>query len=103
MNQRPETWAARIPAACEPALSRLKPSSARNSVSEPLNVRAMMDDAPIYTLNALTLTEKEGRTVLRTVVEYPSKEIREVIIATGMMDGWAESYDRLERYLRSRA
>lgn len=23
------------------------------------------------------------------------------LVATGMMDGWAEGYERLERYLRS--
>ena len=60
-----------------------------------------MDDSPADTLNILTLTEENGRTVVRTVVEYPSKEIREGIIATGMMEGWAESYDRLQRYLCS--
>jgi uncharacterized protein YndB with AHSA1/START domain len=62
-----------------------------------------MDDGPIATLNTLTLVETGGRTLLRTVVEYPSKEIREAIIATGMMGGWAESYERLERYLGSLA
>jgi uncharacterized protein YndB with AHSA1/START domain len=59
-----------------------------------------MDDAPVETVNTLTLTEQEGRTLVRTVVEYPSNEIREEIIATGMLGGWAESYDRLEAYLR---
>lgn len=60
-----------------------------------------MDDYPTETLNTLTLTEENGRTIVRTVVEYPSKELREEIIATGMMDGWAESHDRLEAYVRS--
>ena len=32
-----------------------------------------MDDAPVQTLNTLTLVEEEGRTVLHTVVEYPPK------------------------------
>ena len=60
-----------------------------------------MDDAPIVTLNTMTLTEDGGRTSLRIVVEYPSTEVREDIIATGMMDGWAGSYDRLQTYLDS--
>ncbi len=60
-----------------------------------------MDDAPVETVNTLTLIEEGGKTTLRTVVVYPSKELREAIIATGMMDGWAESYDRLEKYLQS--
>lgn len=59
-----------------------------------------MDDFPIQTLNTLTLTENGGRTVLRTVVDYPSEEVREEIIATGMMEGWAKSYDRLEKFVR---
>ena len=39
--------------------------------------------------------------MVRTTVDYPSKELREEIIATGMLNGWAESYDRLEEYLHS--
>ncbi|HLA81790.1 MAG TPA: SRPBCC domain-containing protein [Thermoleophilia bacterium] len=60
-----------------------------------------MDDSPGEALDTMTLTEEGGHTVVVTVVEYPSQEIRDQIIATGMMDGWAESYDRLEEYLRS--
>jgi uncharacterized protein YndB with AHSA1/START domain len=60
-----------------------------------------MDGSPGEALDTMTLTEEGGRTVVVTVVEYPSQDIREQIIATGMMDGWAESYDRLERYLRT--
>lgn len=60
-----------------------------------------MDDYPSETFNSMTLTEEGGRTVVDTIVDYPSEEIREEIIATGMMDGWAASYDRLETYLRS--
>lgn len=60
-----------------------------------------MDDAPVHTLNTLVLTEEEDYTTLQVIVEYPSSEVREQIIATGMMDGWAESYDRLDSYLAS--
>jgi uncharacterized protein YndB with AHSA1/START domain len=59
-----------------------------------------MRDPRMHPLNTLTLTEEQGRTLVHTVVEYPSKDVREEIIATGMLDGWAESYDRLEEYLR---
>lgn len=58
-----------------------------------------MDDSPAETVNTMTLTERMGRTFIETLVEYPSNELREEIIATGMMDGWAESYDRLESFL----
>lgn len=60
-----------------------------------------MDDAPGETLNTLELTEADGRTTIRTMVEYPSRELREELISMGMLDGWAESYDRLESYLRA--
>jgi uncharacterized protein YndB with AHSA1/START domain len=60
-----------------------------------------MNDAPGGTVNTLELIEQDGHTVVRTTVDYPSKELREEIIATGMLDGWAESYDRLEEYLHN--
>jgi uncharacterized protein YndB with AHSA1/START domain len=66
-----------------------------------VNIERMDGDPSIETLNTLTLTEEDGRTLVRTVVDYPSAQVREAIIATGMMDGWAESYDRLEAYLLS--
>lgn len=62
----------------------------------------MLDDGPTRTLNTLTLTEQpDGRTLLRVEVEYPSRYVREEVIATGMLEGWAESYDVLEEYLDS--
>lgn len=60
-----------------------------------------MEGVELESLNTLELIEDEDRTIVRTTVEYPSKDSREEIIATGMMDGWAESYDRLDRYLRT--
>ena len=60
-----------------------------------------MNDAPGGTVNTMELIEEDGHTVVRTTVDYPSKELRDEIIATGMLDGWAESYDRLEEYLNS--
>lgn len=60
-----------------------------------------MDDGPVHTLNTLILADDDGHTALLVIVEYPSSEVREQIIATGMMDGWAESYDRLDGYLQS--
>lgn len=58
------------------------------------------NDLPGATLNTLTLTEEGGKTTITTVVVYPSKEVRAEVIATGMEDGWAESYDRLDEELR---
>lgn len=45
------------------------------------------------------LAERGGRTVMTMVVLYTSKEHREQNIATGMNEGMAQSFDRLERVL----
>ena len=66
-----------------------------------VNTERMDDEPSVEALNTLTLTEEDGRTLVRTVVDYPSNGVREGIIATGMMGGLAESYDRLEAYLLS--
>jgi len=53
------------------------------------------------TLNTLVLTEAGDKTILTTTVLYPSKEAREAATATGMLEGWSQSYDRLDEYLRT--
>lgn len=58
-----------------------------------------MDDAPVETVNTLVLTEHEGGTLIRAIVDYPSAEVREQILATGMLEGWDKSYADLEEYL----
>ncbi len=57
------------------------------------------DDYPGETLNTMTLTEENGKTTLTTRVLYPSKEIRDAVIASGMERGAAETYDRLSDYV----
>lgn len=52
------------------------------------------------TLNTLVLTEDGGRTTITTTVLYPSKEARDRALGTGMKEGWSQSYDRLDEYLR---
>lgn len=47
------------------------------------------------------LTEENGRTRLVATVEYPSKEVRDMVRSTGMERGAALSYDRLEDVARS--
>ena len=56
------------------------------------------DDWP-EALDTLVFTEEDGTTTLTCTVLYPSQEAREKAIATGMQDGWARSYDRLDDYL----
>lgn len=52
---------------------------------------------PVETVNDLTLYEEDGATLVTLYVEYPDKETRDMILATGMADGMEASYDRLER------
>jgi uncharacterized protein YndB with AHSA1/START domain len=49
------------------------------------------------TLNTATFTEVDGRTRLEVLVDCPSKEIRDMIIGSGMEGGMQEGMDRLER------
>ncbi|PCE15510.1 ATPase [Microbacterium sp. SZ1] len=54
---------------------------------------------PVETLNDLNLYEEDGATLITLFIEYPDKETRDMILATGMADGMEASYDRLEREL----
>jgi uncharacterized protein YndB with AHSA1/START domain len=47
----------------------------------------------------LELTEQGGRTTLTHSMVFPSKEIRDQALGTGMTDGMATSYDRLEKVI----
>ena len=51
------------------------------------------------TLTTLLLTEENGRTTITQKVRYPSRAIRDAALKTGMVDGMAAGYDRLEAYL----
>jgi uncharacterized protein YndB with AHSA1/START domain len=42
------------------------------------------------------LTEESGKTRLTATVQYPSKDVRDMVMATGMSKGAGISYDRLE-------
>lgn len=48
------------------------------------------------TLNELTLTPVEGGTLLSYLITYPDAEVRNQVVATGMVDGMEDSYARLE-------
>ncbi|WP_153504788.1 SRPBCC family protein [Cumulibacter manganitolerans] len=49
------------------------------------------------TTNELTLTPLTDGTLLSVVITYPSADVRDMILATGMTDGMETSYARLER------
>lgn len=47
--------------------------------------------------NEMTLTPVTGGTLLSILITYPSKEVRDMILGTGMTTGMEASYARLER------
>ena len=50
-------------------------------------------------INELTLKPVDGGTLLTLVITYPSAEVRDMVIGTGMVDGMETSYARLETVL----
>jgi uncharacterized protein YndB with AHSA1/START domain len=46
------------------------------------------------------LTEENGKTRLTVNCVYPSREVRDIVLGTGMANGAAISYDRLEEVAR---
>jgi len=52
------------------------------------------EDAP--SLVTVTLTDEDGRTRLTVSASYPSREVRDMVLQSGMEKGAALSYDRLE-------
>src|SRR5437764_4243579 len=59
------------------------------------------DDYPGESQVTTVLVEQGGRTTLTATVLYPSQEIRDVVIKSGMEHGAAESYDKLAALLAS--
>jgi uncharacterized protein YndB with AHSA1/START domain len=59
------------------------------------------DGFPGEAINTTTLEERDGKTTMTVRMEFPSREIRDAVLATGMPDGAGEAYDQLERLLNS--
>jgi uncharacterized protein YndB with AHSA1/START domain len=53
------------------------------------------------TLNTVVFSERAGKTTATITLLYASKEARDAALKTGMKQGLAQSYDRLENYLSS--
>jgi len=51
-------------------------------------------DPPV---NLITFTEIDGRTALEVLVQCPSREVRDMIVDSGMEDGMQEAMDNLEK------
>ncbi len=73
------------------------------SPPERLVTTESFDDYPGESLNTLILTEEGGQTKVTVTVLYESKEVRDAVIASGMQEGAAETYDRLAEHLRTMA
>jgi uncharacterized protein YndB with AHSA1/START domain len=57
-------------------------------------IYAPFPDAP--SVLTATLTDENGKTRFNATVRYPSKTVRDMVLATGMEKGAALSYDRLD-------
>lgn len=51
------------------------------------------------TLVTMTLNERDGKTTMVCLTEYPSKESRDAALKTGMEEGAAQSFELLAKYL----
>jgi uncharacterized protein YndB with AHSA1/START domain len=54
------------------------------------------DDYEGGSVNTLTLTESNGRTTMTVLCRFPSKEVRDMVIESGMEAGMQDAYDLLE-------
>ncbi|HVK75337.1 MAG TPA: SRPBCC family protein [Kofleriaceae bacterium] len=59
------------------------------------------NDQPGEALVITTYAERDGKTTMSVVMRFPSQEIRDQVLATGMADGAGESYDELDKLLAS--
>ncbi len=59
------------------------------------------DDYPGESVVTSVLTEQDGKTTLHVTVQYPSQQVRDIVLQSGMEHGAAESYDKLAELLAS--
>jgi uncharacterized protein YndB with AHSA1/START domain len=57
------------------------------------------DDYPGESQVTGVMVEEGGKTTLTVTVLYPSREVRDIVLQTGMEHGAAESYDKLAELL----
>jgi uncharacterized protein YndB with AHSA1/START domain len=61
------------------------------------------DDYPGESQVTSVLVEQGGQTTLTVTVLYPSQEVRDIVIKSGMEHGAAETYDKLAELLEASA
>jgi uncharacterized protein YndB with AHSA1/START domain len=59
------------------------------------------DDYPGESVVTAVFTEEGGKTVFTASVQYPSQDVRDAVLQSGMEHGAAESYDKLAELLAS--
>jgi uncharacterized protein YndB with AHSA1/START domain len=59
------------------------------------------DDYPGESQVTAVFVEQGGKTTLTATVLYPSREVRDIVLKSGMEHGAAETYDRLAEMLSS--
>ena len=57
------------------------------------------DDFPGESTVTSVFTEENGKTTLTATVTYPSQQVRDIVVQSGMEHGAAESYDKLAELL----
>jgi uncharacterized protein YndB with AHSA1/START domain len=57
------------------------------------------DDYPGESLVTGVLTEHDGKTTMTATILYPSREVRDAVIKSGIEHGAAETYDKLAEML----
>jgi uncharacterized protein YndB with AHSA1/START domain len=60
------------------------------------------DDYPGESQVTAVFTEQGGKTTLTATVLYPSREVRDAVLKSGMEHGAAESYDKLAEMLAAK-
>ena len=66
-----------------------------------VNTESWEDWNPGELLVTAVLVEQGGKTTLTNTSLFPSKEVRDALIKSGMTSGAAETYDKLAEYLAS--
>jgi len=66
-----------------------------------VNTESWEDWNPGEVLVTTVLIEQGGQTTLTSTLLFPSQEVRDMLIKSGMTSGAAETYDKLAEYLAS--
>jgi uncharacterized protein YndB with AHSA1/START domain len=59
-----------------------------------------MEGMPGESVVTTVLVEKDGKTTMTATMRFPTREMRDFVVSTGMAEGAGESYDFLEALLQ---